>query len=135
MKERKRKIIESDFKKVGVDLSVVDINTDKGMAIIDAIDIAHKRHDIFWYMITPRDIEVTNDLTRMNTFTFFEEEIQKKLKDKSQEYLQSFKPLDQWLSEGLLDGGVATRGQKLRYISGLVETRMEIPVCRQTAVK
>jgi len=63
--------------------------------------------------------------------------IKMRTEGKSEKYLKTFKPLNEWLSKGALDDGVATGGQRLRYVCELVEAgkqpiiKNELPISRQ----
>lgn len=145
MKEWIRKIIESDFKKIRVDVGNIDLETDKGRAITDAMSFARKRQDLFWYRFGSHNINVngTENFLETNPWSRFEleDEIKVMTKDKSEEYLKTFKPLNDWLSRSIWDDGVATGGQRFRYLSSLVEEGMKplihngLPTVRQSEGK
>lgn len=143
MKEWKRRIIEADFKKIGVEVDNIDVKTAKGRAITDAISFAKKRHDIFWYTIGSHDINHngTENFWVTSPWSRLEDEIKEKIKDESETYLKTFKSLDGWLSRSIWDDGVATGGQRLRYLCSLVKEGMnplihnELPTVRQNEGK
>lgn len=136
MKE-KRETIDLNFKKTGVNLENFDITTDRGKAVTDAISIAKRRQDIFWCSLGSVDFTDTLRMSYVDPWLALQEEIKVRTEGKSEEYLKTFKPLNEWLSKGALDDGVATGGQRLRYVCELVEAgkqpivKNELPISRQ----
>ena len=127
MKE-KRETIDLNFKKTGVNLKNFDIDTDRGKAVTDAISIAKRRQEIFWCSFGSVDFTDTLRMSYVDPRTALQEEIKLRTVGKSEEHLKTFKPLNEWLSRGFCDDGVATGGQRLRYVCELVQAETPIAI-------
>lgn len=127
MKE-KRETIDINFKKTGVNLENFDVNTDRGRAVTDAISIAKRRQDIFWCSLGSVDFTDTLRMPCVDQQFALQEEIKVRTAGKSEEYLKTFEPLNEWLSKGVWDYGVATGGQRLRYVCELVQAGTPVVV-------
>lgn len=141
MKERIRKILESDFiNNTGIDLGIYNKGRDEYRAATDAIFFASKRENLFWaeIAIEPSGNYGQGNLYQMNNL--LEDNIKAKLEGESKEYLKAFKVIDGWLSRSILDGGVLTRGKRFQYLYDLMEKGRQnqiynvMPVIRWSAI-
>lgn len=126
MKERVRELLRADFTKMsGLDLKNLHKGTEQYEPVYDAIVIAGKRQRIFLESFC--SVGIDGGFCLRERGLSLAEDVKSVTDGKSDVYLDVFKPVNEWLSRGILDDGLATGGQRFRFVcSSLGENWDEI---------